>query len=121
MSETMIMPEVDRVAASDAAVRARQARAHIKGRLRDGSYDHRQALVDSASGLPEHEQVSNLRVTEFLETLPFVGPIKRERMMADLGISDRKRLGGLGHRQQRELWDALDARLRKHPAQGDRS
>lgn len=121
MSETTTMPEVDRAAASNAAVRARQARAHIKGRLRKGSYDHRQALVDSASGLPEHTQVARLRVTEFLETLPFVGPIKRERMMADLSISDRKRLGGLGHRQQRELWDGLDAWLRKHPVQGGRS
>lgn len=116
MPTTTTMPQVDRVAASEAAVRARQARAELKERLRTGSYDHRQALLDSADvSLEASGPLATLRVTEFLETLPFVGRIKRERMMADLAISDRKRLGGLGHRQRRELWDLLDSWLRTHP------
>lgn len=116
MSKTMTMPEVDRVAASGAAVRARQARARLKETLRTGAYDHRQALRDSADETMEGtEALVSLRVSEFLETLPFVGPVKRARMMADLAISDRKRMGGLGQRQRREMWDLLDAWLREHP------
>jgi len=116
MPTTTTMPQVDRAAASEAAVRARQARAALKERLRAGSYDHRQALIDSAdASLEASSPLATLRVSEFLETLPFVGRVKRGRMMADLAISDRKRLGGLGHRQRRELWDLLDSWLRAHP------
>lgn len=95
-----VMPDVDRVAASRAAVEARRARALVKQRLRSGEVSPLKTLVrareaDSAEG--------SLRVTEFLQTFPAVGEVKAARILAQLEISPRKRLGGLGAHQRERL------------------
>ncbi len=94
------MPEVDRKAANRAAIEARQARAALKQRLRSGELSPLKALTDSrGAGSP----AATLRVTDFLQTFPAVGEVKAARLLDELAISPRKRLGGLGAHQRERL------------------
>ena len=94
------MPEVDRQAANRAAIEARQARASIKQRLRSGELSPLKALSNAHDG---QSAEARLRVTEFLQTFPAVGEIKAARLLEELQISPRKRLGGLGVHQRERL------------------
>ncbi|MGO1434988.1 MAG: guanylate kinase [Canibacter sp.] len=95
-----MMPEVDRAAASRAAVAARRGRAELKQRLRDGELSPLRVLELSQEG---SALASSLRITEFIEALPAIGRVKRERILEELAISERKRLGGLGRQQRARL------------------
>lgn len=97
------MPEVDRTAASRAAVAARRARAEVKRRLRSGEASPLRVLEQAR--VPETPAAS-LRVTDFLLSFPAIGQVKLSRILEELSISDRKRLGGLG-RQQRDRLEAF--------------
>lgn len=109
MADSRTPPEVDRVAASRRAVEARRARASLKRDIATRVVSPQEVLRrawadrDSPSG--------TLRVTEFLTAIPAIGESKRDRILADLGISPVKRLGGLGSRQRTALIGFLDARL----------
>ncbi|WP_141918704.1 guanylate kinase [Klugiella xanthotipulae] len=101
------MPEVDRVAANRAAVAARQARAEVKARLRSGGLTPEQVLAES---LDPETSAHSLRVTDFLLCLPSIGSAKMPRILAELTISDKKRLGGLGIHQRQRLENYLALR-----------
>jgi len=109
-----VPPEVDRVAAAQAAVAARRARAAVKATIADRS---RTALdvADVAWAEPSSAE-AGLRVREFLTSIPTLGPTRVARIMADLAISEKKRLGGLGVRQRVKLRDFLIARAGGEPA-----
>ncbi len=99
-------PEVDRVAASQAAVAARRARAQVKHDIVTG--ERTPLGVLDASADPAHRAEATLRVTEFLTSIPNIGPTKLERILGDLGISTAKRLGGLGVHQRVRLTRFLE-------------
>lgn len=94
------MPPVDRVAASKAAVAARRDRAALKERLRSGELSALRVLEQSSQ--PE-SVAARLRVTDYLMSLPSIGVTKVSRMLEELGISEKKRLGGLGRHQRERL------------------
>jgi hypothetical protein len=50
-----------------------------------------------------------MMVHALLVSVPKLGPVKANRIMADVGISSRKTLGGLSDRQRRVLAQELDA------------
>lgn len=102
------MPEVDRQAASRAAIEARRARALVKQRLRSGDVSPLKTL---ARAREPHTAEASLRVTEFLQTFPAVGEIKAARLLEQLQISPRKRLGGLGTHQRERLEEFTRARV----------
>ena len=114
MNPRPVPPEVDRVAAAQAAVAARRARAAVKATIADRS---RTALdvADVAWAEPSSAE-AGLRVREFLTSIPTLGPTRVARIMADLAISEKKRLGGLGVRQRVKLRDFLIARAGGEPA-----
>ncbi|MEP6482226.1 MAG: guanylate kinase [Rhodoglobus sp.] len=101
-------PEVDRAAASRAAIVARRARAEIKRHIADRT---RSALDAAQAGwdAPGSAEAS-LRVTELLGSIPSLGPTRTGRVMHELEISDKKRVGGLGVRQRQKLHDFLLSR-----------
>ncbi len=104
-------PEVDRVAASRAAVAARRARAAVKATISAGERNPLEVMrVAFAEPLGAE---GKLRVTEFLTSIPAIGVTKMQRIMEDLGISPAKRLGGLGKHQRERLFDYLNERLSK--------
>lgn len=105
-------PEVDRVAAAQAAVAARRARAAVKQQIASGE---RSALDVARTAWAEGDAPAekSLRVRDLLTSLPGVGPTRAEQVMATLRIAASKRLGGLGSRQRTALADWLAARGRK--------
>jgi guanylate kinase len=102
------MPEVDRVAASRAAVAARRARAAIKEAVRAGE---RSALdVAAAAWVSSESPEAGMRVAELLGTLRGLGPKRVDDVLELLRIAPVKRLGGLGHLQRERLRQWLSAR-----------
>lgn len=114
MSPRPAPPEVDRAAAAQAAIAARRARAAIKhdiaGRRRTALEVAQVGWVDSSSA------EAGLRVTELLTSIPSLGPARVEKVMAELEISNRKRVGGLGVRQRSRLRDYLVHRQGAEPS-----
>ncbi len=107
-------PEVDRIAAGKAAVAARQARAAIKAAVAARS---RTALDAAQSGWGDSDSAeAGMRVRELLTSIPGLGPTRVAKALADLGISDKKRVGGLGTRQRAKLQDYLLRREGEAPA-----
>lgn len=49
--------------------------------------------------------VGNLKVLNMLESLPGVGKVKARRVMERVGISESRRVRGLGKQQRRALLD----------------
>jgi len=105
MSPRPTPPDVDRVAASRAAVAARRARAAVK---HDVATNARSAtdVLDAAWTNP-HSPEGGLRVRELLTSVPTLGPVRAAKVMTKLGIADSKRAAGLGVRQRSELWNYL--------------
>lgn len=98
-------PEVDRIAAGKAAVAARQARAAVKHAIAART---RTALDAAATGWRDPESAeAGLRVRELLTSIPGLGPTRVARVLEDLAISDKKRVGGLGVRQRVKLEEYL--------------
>ena len=101
-------PDVDRAAAGRAAVAARQARAAIKAAVAAGERDPL-AVAEAAWREPDGAE-ARLRVRELLGSLRGLGPKRVAGVMAQLGIAEVKKLGGLGVRQRRALADWLRER-----------
>ena len=88
-----------RQAALDKAAEARRLRAELKERLKMGSTTL-QELFASADG---DDIVGKIKVLVLLESLPGVGKVKARRTMEELGISESRRVRGLGPQQREAL------------------
>lgn len=106
-------PEVDRVAAARAAVKARRARAEIKG---DVAARRRTALdvAETAWSDPTSAE-AGLRVRDLLGSITSLGPTRVARIMDELEISEKKRTGRLGRRQRARLGAYLQSRIGAAP------
>ncbi|GAA0414638.1 MULTISPECIES: guanylate kinase [Leifsonia] len=104
-------PDVDRRAASEAAVAARRARAAVKKSIASREVSPL-TVLDHATAQPDGVE-GRLRVTEFLLSVPAIGTTKMNEALAKLGISPAKRLGGLGRHQRLRLRDFLIERENK--------
>lgn len=96
----MKFPEKNRAIGLDAAVAARRERAELKSKLRSGELTPLR-VIEMAK--VKKSAAATLRITDFLTTLPAIGPVKMRRILEGLAISDKKRLGGLGVIQQTRL------------------
>lgn len=102
-------PDVDRAAASRAAVAARRARAAVKREIATHQRTPLEVAETAWLGDPTDAEAS-LRVRELLGSIPGLGPIRVAKIMEHLGIAESKRVGGLGSRQRRALRDWLTTR-----------
>ncbi|MGH1527121.1 guanylate kinase [Leifsonia sp. L25] len=98
-------PEVDRTAASAAAVAARRARAAVKSAIASREVSPL-VVLDRATAAPDGVE-GRLRVTEFLLSVPAIGTTKMQEALQRLAISPAKRLGGLGRHQRLKLREYL--------------
>lgn len=105
---THSMPDVDRIAANRAAVLARQERAQLKAQLRSGALSPLRVLEMSTA---PQSPAARLRITEFLLSLPGIGVTKVPRLLDELAMSEKKRLGGLGTLQRERLVSFLTSRF----------
>jgi len=102
-------PDVDRVAAAQAAVAARRARAAVKQAVHDRKRSALEVAEAAWTGEPTAPEAT-LRVRELLTSMPGLGPTRVARVMEQLEIAESKRVGGLGIRQRRRLLEWLVAR-----------
>ena len=101
-------PEVDRVAASRAAVAARRARAAVKRAVNERRLS---ALSVLHTALASSESIeATMRVRDLLLSIPGLGPVRVDRIMTRLEIASTKRLSGLGVHQQLRLREFLEKR-----------
>ncbi len=94
-----------RQAALEKAAIARRERAELKERLKMGSLTLTE-LLDQAEG---NDIIGKMKVVAVLESLPGVGKVKARRTMEEIGISETRRVRGLGAQQR-------DALLRAFPS-----
>jgi hypothetical protein len=97
-----LTPE-QRQAALDKAAAARRERAELKEKLKMGSVNLREllALADN------NDVVAKMKVLAVLESLPGVGKVKARRTMEEIGISETRRVRGLGDQQRSKLLDTF--------------
>jgi hypothetical protein len=89
-----LTPE-QRAAALEKAAEARKARAELKNKLKNGGTTLSQVLKDGQ----ENDIVGKMKVSAVLEALPGVGKVKAAQIMDELGISETRRVRGLGSNQ----------------------
>ena len=97
-----LSPEA-RQAALEKAAAARRQRAELKEKLKMGSLTFRE-LLDQAE---RDEVVAKMKVVAVLESLPGLGKVKARRMMEEIGISETRRVQGLGDKQRRALSERI--------------
>ncbi|HEX7166394.1 MAG TPA: integration host factor, actinobacterial type [Acidimicrobiales bacterium] len=97
-----LSPEA-RQAALQKAAAARRQRAELKEKLKMGSLTLKE-LIDQAS---RDEVVAKMKVVTVLESLPGLGKVKARRLMDEIGISESRRVQGLGDKQRRALFEKL--------------
>ncbi len=88
-----------RQAALAKAAKVRRERAEVKGKLKIGSI----SLADLLRMAEADETVGKMKVLSVLESLPGLGKVKARRLMESVGISESRRLQGLGTNQREAL------------------
>jgi signal recognition particle GTPase len=97
-----LSPE-QRQAALEKAATARRIRAELKEKLKMGSITLRELLDQGDSD----EIVGKMKVLSVLESLPGLGKVKARRLMEEVGISETRRIQGLGDQQRKKLFEKL--------------
>jgi signal recognition particle GTPase len=92
-----------RQAALDKAAAARRQRAELKEKLKMGSITLKELLDQSVND----DVVGKMKVLAVLESLPGLGKVKARRLMDEVGISEARRVQGLGDQQRRKLFEIL--------------
>lgn len=89
-----LTPE-QRAAALEKAAAARRRRAQTKNELKCA----KTRLSEVVSQAAEDDALAKMRVSELLEALPGVGKVRARTIMSDIGISESRRVRGLGANQ----------------------
>ncbi len=89
----------DRQRALEKAAAARKARAELKDKLKMGTY----TLSELLQASPGDEIVAKMKVLNVLESLPGVGKVRARKVMDEVGISEARRVRGLGAQQRESL------------------
>lgn len=103
-----MVPELtteQRKANLDKAMKMRKERADIRAKLADGTY----TVSDVIYFADSHDKAAvGMRVKQMINALPGYGFKKTQALMRELGISESKRVGGLGTNQAKALIAKLD-------------
>ncbi|WP_432487699.1 integration host factor, actinobacterial type [Kineococcus sp. SYSU DK018] len=84
-----------RAAALEKAAAARRERAEVKNRLKYAGG----SLEDVVREGQDNEVLGKMKVSALLESLPNVGKVRARQIMAEIGISESRRVRGLGAHQ----------------------
>jgi transposase len=89
-----LTPE-QRAAALEKAAQVRRERAEVKNRLK---YSHG-SLADVIKEGQDNAVVGKMKVSALLEAMPGVGKVRARQIMEEVGISESRRVRGLGTNQ----------------------
>jgi hypothetical protein len=104
MPQPPVLSAEQRQAALEKAAAVRRERAELKDHLKSGRITLKELLAKADSD----ETVGKMKVLAALEALPGTGKVKARRMMESVGISDTRRLQGLGAKQREALLEAAE-------------
>ncbi len=89
-----LTPE-QRAAALEKAAAARRERAEVKNRLKNSS----ESLQDVIKAGETNDVIGKMKVAALLESMPGVGKVRAKQIMDEIGISETRRVRGLGANQ----------------------
>ena len=95
-----LTPE-QRAAALEKAAAARRERAEVKNRLKNSSA----SLADVIKEGGTNDVIGKMKVAALLEALPGTGKVRAKQIMDEIGISETRRVRGLGTNQSAALLD----------------
>lgn len=104
MGEVNTVPVItteERMAALEKAKRVRAMRKELCRRLKCGQIGIEEFMDDPVA--------SRVRVKRMLESMPGVSSAGAVSIMADIGISETRRVGGIGRRQRAALLEMMGA------------
>jgi hypothetical protein len=96
-----LTPE-QRAAALEKAAIARRERAAVKNRLKHSGASLIEVLKEG-SREGGNDIVGKMKVSSVLESLPGVGKVRARKIMEEIGISESRRVRGLGAQQLASL------------------
>lgn len=96
------LSDADRQAALKKAAEARQKRAELRAKIKDGKVSFAQVMAKTDDPI-----VARMKVSTLLESLPGYGKAKAAKIMEELQISESRRIQGLGARQREALMEKL--------------
>ncbi len=96
-----LTPE-QRAAALEKAAIARRERAAVKNRLKHSGASLIEVLKEG-SREGGNDIVGKMKVVSVLESLPGVGKVRARKIMEEIGISESRRVRGLGAQQMASL------------------
>jgi len=98
-----LTPE-QRAAALEKAAVARRERAAVKNRLKYAQGYLSEVIADGK----DNDIVGKMKVSALLESLPGVGRVRARQIMQEVGISESRRVRGLGQNQISALLSRFD-------------
>lgn len=98
MALPQLTPE-QRAQALEKAAEARRERAAVKNRLKNSQGSLKEVLAEGK----ENDVVGKMKVAALLESLPGVGRVRARQIMEEIGISETRRVRGLGANQVQAL------------------
>jgi hypothetical protein len=100
MTLPTLTPE-QRQAALVKASQARKARSELLAAMKSGTTSMTEVLAR------EDDVAKKTKVAAAVKALPGYGPARASKVLAQAGIPDMRRIGGLGEQQRRKLTEAL--------------
>jgi hypothetical protein len=98
-----LTPE-QRAAALEKAAVARRERAAVKNRLKYAQGSLKDVIADGK----DNDVVGKMKVSALLESMPGVGRVRARQIMEEVGISESRRVRGLGQNQISALLSRFD-------------
>ncbi len=99
MAQPPKLTDEQRRAALKKAAEARRIRAEVKELLKTGSL----RLSELLQRAEDEPIVAGLKVESLIASMPGTGKIKAKRLMESIGISENRRIRGLGQKQKEAL------------------
>lgn len=94
----MAVPELtaeQRLAALEKAATVRRERAEVKNRLKNSGA----SLAEVIHAGRGNEAIGKMKVVDLLQAMPGLGKVKARNLMQRIGISESRRVRGLGSNQ----------------------
>jgi hypothetical protein len=107
--ETVPVPELtaeQRRAALEKAAAVRKERAAVKERIRSSQATVQEVLHEGQ----DNDVIGKMRVVDLLQAIPGLGKVRARNLMERLGISESRRVRGLGANQIAALEREFDQR-----------
>ncbi len=100
MALPQLTPE-QRAEALEKAAAARRERAEVKNRLKQAKGSLSEVIEEGKTS----DVIGKMKVSSLLESMPGVGRVRARQIMEEIGISETRRVRGLGAQQIAKLLD----------------